>query len=211
MSNISFCFFDTAIGRCGIVWSARGIAAHPVAGRQRAARQRAYQRRFPEARRNRASAEVQHAIDAMVALLAGEPKDLSGIRLDTRRRAGLQTPGLRRRPHHSGRRDAVLWRDRRASRRSHSGARCRRRRSGKIRFRSSCRVIACWRPAARPADFRRPAACDQAAAAVDRAGAGRRSDAGRSAQLFERLPWRRKTVHHVARGCERIASTPTGG
>ena len=39
--------------------------------------------RYPKADETAPPAEIQHAIDAMVALLAGELKDLSGVRLDT--------------------------------------------------------------------------------------------------------------------------------
>jgi len=83
MSNPAFKLFDTAIGRCGIVWSARGIAGVQFPERsERATRQR-LQRRFPAAREEAPTAEVQRVIADIVALLAGEPRDLRSVRLDT--------------------------------------------------------------------------------------------------------------------------------
>jgi methylated-DNA-[protein]-cysteine S-methyltransferase len=83
MSDIGFCFFDTAIGRCGVVWNVHGVLRTRLPeGNEQRARERIHNR-FPEADEIAPPAGIQHAIDAMVALLAGERKDLSGIRLDT--------------------------------------------------------------------------------------------------------------------------------
>ena len=92
MSDIGFCFFDTAIGRCSVVWNACGVLRTrlPEAS-ERGARDR-IQSLYPGVCETAPPAEIQHAIDAMVALLAGEPKDLGGIRLDT---AGVPDFNLR--------------------------------------------------------------------------------------------------------------------
>jgi len=83
MSEIGFCFFDTAIGRCSVAWNASGVLRTRLPeGDEQRARER-IRARFPGARETTPPAEIQRAIDAMVALLAGEPKDLSGIGLDT--------------------------------------------------------------------------------------------------------------------------------
>jgi methylated-DNA-[protein]-cysteine S-methyltransferase len=83
MSDIGFCFFDTAIGRCSVVWNARGVLRTRVPeASERGARDR-IRSRYPQADETAPPAEIQHAIDAMVALLAGESRDLCGIRLDT--------------------------------------------------------------------------------------------------------------------------------
>jgi methylated-DNA-[protein]-cysteine S-methyltransferase len=83
MSDIGFCFFDTAIGRCSVVWNAHGVLRTrlPEANEQRA-RERISER-YAGAGETAPSAAIRQAIDAMVALLAGEPRDLGGIRLDT--------------------------------------------------------------------------------------------------------------------------------
>jgi methylated-DNA-[protein]-cysteine S-methyltransferase len=77
-----FSLFDTSIGRCGIVWTERGIAAvqFPEANEDKT-RQRLL-RRFPDAREAEPKPDTQHAIDGIVALLRGEPHDLTDIRID---------------------------------------------------------------------------------------------------------------------------------
>jgi methylated-DNA-[protein]-cysteine S-methyltransferase len=82
MSEPSFALFDTAIGCCGIVWNARGVAGVqlPEAGEE-ATRARVL-RRFASAQEKMPPADVQHAIDGIVALLRGEPRDLTGITID---------------------------------------------------------------------------------------------------------------------------------
>jgi methylated-DNA-[protein]-cysteine S-methyltransferase len=83
MSDIGFAFFDTAIGRCSVVWNACGVLRTRLPeGNEQRARER-IRDRYPEASETASPADIQHAIDAMVALLAGEPRDLGGIRLDT--------------------------------------------------------------------------------------------------------------------------------
>jgi methylated-DNA-[protein]-cysteine S-methyltransferase len=83
MSDIGFAFFDTAIGRCSVVWNACGVLRTRLPeGNEQRARER-IRDRYPEASETAPPADIQHAIDAMVELLAGEPKDLAGIQLDT--------------------------------------------------------------------------------------------------------------------------------
>lgn len=77
-----YTLFDTAIGRCGIAWSARGVAGVqlPEADEQRThARLR---RRFAQALRAAPPAPVQLAIDGIIALLSGQTGDLSTVVLD---------------------------------------------------------------------------------------------------------------------------------
>jgi methylated-DNA-[protein]-cysteine S-methyltransferase len=82
MTTQAFTLFETAIGHCGIAWGARGIVGLqlPEASEQKS-RQRMAQR-FPEAREGLPPPAVQRAIEAIVALLNGEPSDLSTIALD---------------------------------------------------------------------------------------------------------------------------------
>jgi len=74
--------FETAIGWCGIAWSARGVAGVQLPeGSERETRGR-LQRRFPDAREAPPPAPVQRAIDEVVALLQGEPCRLETVALD---------------------------------------------------------------------------------------------------------------------------------
>src|SRR5260370_38537157 len=77
-----FAIFDTAIGPCGIVWGERGITGVQLPwGNADKARKPIHQRNgdAPEAE---PTAEVRSTIDAIKELLAGKPKDLSGVVLD---------------------------------------------------------------------------------------------------------------------------------
>jgi methylated-DNA-[protein]-cysteine S-methyltransferase len=74
--------FDTAVGRCGIVWGDAGIAGIQLPERDERATAARLGRRFPDARPATPPPEVAEAITAMVALLEGEPEGLRDIRLD---------------------------------------------------------------------------------------------------------------------------------
>ncbi len=77
-----YTIFDTAIGRCGIVWSDAGIVAvHLPEAREIDTRRRVYQL-YPEARETRPPMNTEVAIDGMVALLRGRDGDLSDVILD---------------------------------------------------------------------------------------------------------------------------------
>ena len=90
MSEIAFALFDTAIGRCAIAWSARGIAGVGFPeGSEQATRTRML-RRHPAAREASPPCDVQAAIDDIVALLAGSPRDFRDARLDMTGLSDLQ-------------------------------------------------------------------------------------------------------------------------
>jgi methylated-DNA-[protein]-cysteine S-methyltransferase len=74
--------FDTAIGRCGIAWSDRGIAAVQLPEGSELKTRARLLRRCLGARDAPAPADVQRAIDGIVALLRGEASDLSAVALD---------------------------------------------------------------------------------------------------------------------------------
>ena len=82
MSGAGFTLFDTAIGRCGIAWSGRGVVALqlPEAGDE-ATRARML-RRFADLAEAAPPANVQAAIDKIQSLLRGEAIDLSSVVLD---------------------------------------------------------------------------------------------------------------------------------
>jgi methylated-DNA-[protein]-cysteine S-methyltransferase len=82
MTGQNFAIFDTAIGRCGIVWGARGINSVQLPmGSEDKTRTRIRQR-HGEITEAPPPAEVQGAIDGIVELLAGEPNDLADVVLD---------------------------------------------------------------------------------------------------------------------------------
>jgi methylated-DNA-[protein]-cysteine S-methyltransferase len=82
MSELGFTLFDTAIGRCGLVWTAQGIAGVRFPERDDAAMRNRLLRRFPAARESMPPAAVQSAIAAIAALLAGKRCDLRDVPLD---------------------------------------------------------------------------------------------------------------------------------
>jgi len=82
MSELGFTLFDTAIGRCGIVWNAGGVVGVQLPERSESATRQRLQRRFAVAREAAPSAPAQHAIDGIVALLNGERRHLDDVTLD---------------------------------------------------------------------------------------------------------------------------------
>ena len=87
---LDFVLFDTAIGCCGIVWSERGVAGVQLPDHSERATRDRIRRRYPTAREALPTDEIQPAIDGIVGLLAGEPRDLSRIALDTDRLSDFQ-------------------------------------------------------------------------------------------------------------------------
>ena len=82
MSTPEFRLFDTAVGRCGIAWNARGIVGVQLPERSESATRARLRRRFPDAREAPPPSQIQETIDDIVALLGGEPRDLSAVALD---------------------------------------------------------------------------------------------------------------------------------
>lgn len=80
--DLKFTSFDTAIGMCGIVWSPRGVRGLQVPEGNAAATRARLLRRFSGAVEASPPSDIQHAIDGVVALLAGEARDLTGVVID---------------------------------------------------------------------------------------------------------------------------------
>jgi methylated-DNA-[protein]-cysteine S-methyltransferase len=80
-----FCLFDTAIGPCALVWHAERIIGAQLPERDEETARRRLSRRFPDAAETQPPAFVAEAIGGVVALLKGEPRNLSHlpIALDT--------------------------------------------------------------------------------------------------------------------------------
>ena len=82
MAGRAYAMFDTGIGRCGIAWGHAGIVGVQLPeAREIETRKRLFHL-YPDAREMRPSPDVESAIEGIVALLRGEPADLSDVTLD---------------------------------------------------------------------------------------------------------------------------------
>lgn len=77
-----FALFDTPIGPCAIAWNARGLAGVQLPEADAPQTRARIVQRFPGARELPPPPDLQHALDAIVALLGGETSDLSTVALD---------------------------------------------------------------------------------------------------------------------------------
>ena len=82
MTPQSFTLFDTAIGGCAVVWSERGVVGVLLPERDDAAMRARLVRRYPGAHEAAPPDQVAQAIGGMVALIAGERRDLADVVLD---------------------------------------------------------------------------------------------------------------------------------
>lgn len=83
MAGQGYTTFDTSVGRCGIAWSEAGVVGVQLPEARELDTRRRLLQQYPEAREWRPPADVQIAIDGIVALLNGKAVDLSDIPLDT--------------------------------------------------------------------------------------------------------------------------------
>jgi methylated-DNA-[protein]-cysteine S-methyltransferase len=81
-TEVLFCLFDTAIGRCAIAWTVRGIVGVLLPQRDEGAMRARLLRRHWGARESAPPQDVERAIASMVALVAGESRDLCDVVLD---------------------------------------------------------------------------------------------------------------------------------
>ena len=81
---MSFALFETGIGQCGVAWGARGIVGVQLPEPREGVTRVRLVRRFRACAEAAPPPTIQEAIDGMVALLGGEPRDLTGIALDMR-------------------------------------------------------------------------------------------------------------------------------
>jgi len=82
MSAQGFTLFDTRIGRCGLAWGGRGIVGVQLPEARDTDTHARLLHRFPQAREATPPPAVQHAVEAITALLRGEARDLSTVALD---------------------------------------------------------------------------------------------------------------------------------
>jgi methylated-DNA-[protein]-cysteine S-methyltransferase len=78
----AFTVFETAVGACGVVWNERALLGVQLPERDAAATRARLRRRFPNAREMEPPAEVRTAIERIIALLRGEPVDLTSVSID---------------------------------------------------------------------------------------------------------------------------------
>ncbi|MEH2490662.1 methylated-DNA-[protein]-cysteine S-methyltransferase [Bradyrhizobium sp. AZCC 2230] len=82
MVGRAYAIFDTAIGRCGIVWSNSGVVAVQLPeAREIDTRRRIFQV-HPEAREQAVPLNAELAIEGIVTLLQGSDPDFSDVSLD---------------------------------------------------------------------------------------------------------------------------------
>ena len=82
MTTDGFALFDTPVGRCGLAWNRNGIAATQLPERTESRTRASLLRRAPAARDAEPPAPIRAVIERIVALLSGEPVDLSAVALD---------------------------------------------------------------------------------------------------------------------------------
>jgi methylated-DNA-[protein]-cysteine S-methyltransferase len=82
MSESGFALFATVIGSCAIAWGERGLIGVQLPEGDAARTRARMRRRFPAARERSPPADVQRAIDGIVALIGGEAIDFSAVALD---------------------------------------------------------------------------------------------------------------------------------
>jgi methylated-DNA-[protein]-cysteine S-methyltransferase len=85
MPEFAYTLFRTAVGTCGIAWGDNGIVAVQLPEASESATAARLLRAHRGACRRRADPGQQRNIDDIVALLAGEPRDLRHLRLDLTR------------------------------------------------------------------------------------------------------------------------------
>ena len=77
-----YAIFDTAVGRCGIVWSEAGIIAVQLPEARELDTRRRLFRLYPEAREMHPSPMIEIAVQAIATALRGRDADFSEIALD---------------------------------------------------------------------------------------------------------------------------------
>jgi methylated-DNA-[protein]-cysteine S-methyltransferase len=82
IASRGFALFETAIGWCGIAWGAHGIVGVQLPEAQEQGTRARMQRRHPGLREAVPPSSVQHVIEEIGRLFAGEPTNLAAAALD---------------------------------------------------------------------------------------------------------------------------------
>ena len=80
MSEAGFALFETPVGRCGVVWRGGRLAGVHLPGSGDPSV--SLRRRFPGAEEGTPPPALRAAMEAITALLSGEPRDLADVPLD---------------------------------------------------------------------------------------------------------------------------------
>lgn len=83
MEHANFALFDTAVGPCGLVWGARGLAGVLLPEANAAATRARARQRYGGATEADAPPEIRKVMRRIVGLLSGEADALQDIALDT--------------------------------------------------------------------------------------------------------------------------------
>ena len=81
----AYALFDTAIGRCGLAWGARGVVGVQLPEKNAEATRMRLLRHCPAADEAESPKQIARAIEDIQALLCGEKKSLRAIQLDMSR------------------------------------------------------------------------------------------------------------------------------
>jgi methylated-DNA-[protein]-cysteine S-methyltransferase len=82
MSGRGYTIFDTGIGRCGIAWGDFGVLGVQLPETREIETRGRLLRQYPDARERRPPLNAEIAIEGIVALLRGQPSDVSDVTLD---------------------------------------------------------------------------------------------------------------------------------
>jgi methylated-DNA-[protein]-cysteine S-methyltransferase len=82
VNPVSFALFDSAIGRCAVAWTERGVAWVQLPKADDVATRAGVLERIPEAREAPARGDAKRAIDAMRAHLGGRMDPMHAVELD---------------------------------------------------------------------------------------------------------------------------------
>jgi methylated-DNA-[protein]-cysteine S-methyltransferase len=81
MSDCAFFIFDTAIGRCALIWRGGLLVGAALPEASEAELQRSIERRFSSCVQAGPPPPIRAAMEAVVRLLSGEKEDLTGFEL----------------------------------------------------------------------------------------------------------------------------------
>jgi methylated-DNA-[protein]-cysteine S-methyltransferase len=82
MVGRGYAIFDTAIGRCGIVWSNAGVLGVQLPEMREIDTRRRLLRLYPEAREQRPPPNTANAIEGITTVLRGQQSDFADVVLD---------------------------------------------------------------------------------------------------------------------------------
>ena len=116
-----YALFDTAIGRCGIAWTERGVCGVQIPEGEEASTRGRLLRRWPDTPEETPPPGVADVIEKIVALMEGGADRVRRLPARPARHERVRAPRLFRGAGNPARTDSHLRRDRRADRRRRCG------------------------------------------------------------------------------------------